>query len=295
MKSIASEVNGLIEKTNRVWGIYAEDINTAKKFTHNENRVFETASTIKVFILLALFNKLQKEKVSLNTLLNVRKEHIGVIGRSSGILQYFRHTHPLSIYNIALLMIVLSDNPATNVLIEYLGKNYINSYITKNLGLTKTKLLTSKIDFPRKFRIKDTKMGTTTPHEIGTTLKKLEQNKLFDKSTSRKIIEILSEQFYQEQIPRYLPTWINVGIKRYKIKKIANKTGAITYEDDDYFTTRSDAALIYPRNGRRFVIVIYHEGVKDNNHIYTAENKYKIISSRIAKILFDYFYKSPKH
>lgn len=188
-------------------------------------------------------------------------------------------------------MIIVSDNPCTNVLIEYLGKEKINQYIVKKLGLKKTKLLTSKVDFNKDFSLKNTKLGTTTPYEIAKTLKDLEQNKFFDKNTSRKIIGILTHQFYSESIPRYLPTWANVGMEKYKIKKIANKTGSITYEDDDYFTTRSDAALIYTKNRRRFVISIYHEGPMDNNHIYTADNKNEIIGSKISKILFDYFYK----
>lgn len=291
MKNISSKISDLIARTNRTWGIYAQDLDTGKKFALNENRAFETASTIKVFILLALFDKIIKEKISLRTPVKIAKKHIGAVGRSSGISQHFYLTQPLPLYNVALLMIIVSDNPCTNVLIEYLGKEKINQYIAKKLGLKKTKLLTSKIDFHKDFRLKSTKLGTTTPYEIALALKKLEEDKLFDKNTSRKIIRILTHQFYTESIPRYLPTWSNVGMERYKIKKIANKTGSITYEDDDYFTTRSDAALIYTKNRRRFVISIYHEGPRDNNHIYTADNKSKIIGSKISKALFDYFYK----
>lgn len=294
MKDISSKINDLISRTNRTWGIYAQDLDTGKKFALNQNRVFETASTIKVFILLALFDKITKEKISLRTPIKIAKKHIGTVGRSSGISQYFYLTQPLPLYNVALLMIVVSDNPCTNVLIEYLGKEKINRYIAEKLGLKKTKLLTNKIDFHKDFKLRDSKLGTTTAYEIALTLKKLEEDKLFDKNTSRKIIKILTHQFYSESIPRYLPTWANVGMERYKIKKIANKTGSITYEDDDYFTTRSDATLIYTKNRRRFVISIYHEGPKDNNHIYTADNKSKIIGSKISKILFDYFYKEDK-
>src|SRR3989304_2295870 len=99
MKSISSKINDLIAKTNRTWGIYAQDLGTGRKFALNENRVFETASTIKLFILLALFNKITKDKISLRTPLHVKKEHIGVVGRSSGVLQYFQHSRPLSLYN----------------------------------------------------------------------------------------------------------------------------------------------------------------------------------------------------
>lgn len=290
MKNIESLIKDLTKGSNRTWGIYAEDIDTGKKFELNKDRPYETASTIKVFILLALFYKLTREKISEHTPIKVKKESIGTIGRSSGVIQYFDWSQPLTLYNIALLMIIVSDNAGTNVLIDYLGKDYINDYISKNLNLKKTKLLTSKVDFPSKFRLKNTKMGSTTPFEIAKTLKSLEENKLFDKKTSRKLIKILTQQEYTTLIPRYLPTWANVGYKEKKIKRIGNKTGSIVYEDDDYYSVRGDAALIYAKGKKRVVFSIYHEGPEDRNHIFTPDNVPNIVASRISEALFNHFY-----
>ncbi len=288
MKNIESLIKDLTKGSNRTWGIYAEDIDTGKKFELNKDKVYETASTVKVFVLLALFNKLTKEKISEHTPIKVKRKNIGTIGRSSGVIQYFDWSQPLTLYNIALLMIIVSDNAGTNVLIDYLGKDYINNYISKNLNLKKTKLLTSKVDFPSKFRLKSTKMGSTTPFEISKTLKSLEENKLFDKKTSRKLIKILTQQEYSTLIPRYLPTWANVGYKENKIKQIGNKTGSIVYEDDDYYSVRSDTALIFAKGKKRFVFSIYHEGPEDRSHIFTPDNVPNIVASRISESLFNY-------
>lgn len=290
MKNIESLIKDLTKGSNRTWGIDAEDIDTGKKFEINKDRIYETASTIKIFVLLALFNKLAKEKISEHTPIKVKKESIGTIGRSSGVIQYFDWSQPLTLYNIALMMIIVSDNAGTNVLIDYLGKDYINEYISKNLGLKKTKLLTSKVDFPSKFRLKNTKMGATTPYEIAKALKDLELNKLFDKKTSRKLIKILTQQEYTNLIPRYLPTWSNVGYREKKIKQIGNKTGSIVYEDDGYFSVRGDVALIYAKGKKRFVFSIFHDGPNDRNHIFTPENQANIVASKVSKALFDYFY-----
>ena len=288
MKNIESLIKDLTKGSNRTWGIYAEDIDTGKKFELNKDKVYETASTVKVFVLLALFNKLTKEKISEHTPIKVKRKNIGTIGRSSGVIQYFDWSQPLTLYNIALLMIIVSDNAGTNVLIDYLGKDYINNYISKNLNLKKTKLLTSKVDFPSKFRLKSTKMDSTTPFEISKTLKSLEENKLFDKKTSRKLIKILTQQEYSTLIPRYLPTWANVGYKENKIKQIGNKTGSIVYEDDDYYSVRSDTALIFAKGKKRFVFSIYHEGPEDRSHIFTPDNVPNIVASRISESLFNY-------
>ncbi len=290
MINIESLIKDLTKGSNRTWGVYAEDIESGKKFGLDEDRLYETASTIKVFVLLALFHKLSKEKISEHTPIKIESKLLGTIGRSSGVLQYFDRSLPLTLYNVTLLMIIVSDNAGTNILIDYLGKDFINNYINKKLGLKKTKLLTNKVDFPSKFRLKNTKMGSTTPHEIANTLKSLEGNKLFDKKTSRKLIKILTQQEYTNLIPRYLPTWSNVGYKEKKIKQIGNKTGSIVYEDDGYFSVRGDVALIYAKGKKRFVFSIFHDGPNDRNHIFTPENQANIVASKISKALFDYFY-----
>lgn len=90
MKDISSKINNLIARTKRTWGIFAQDIDTDKKFALNESRVFETASTIKLFILLALFDKIIKEKISLRTPIRIKKKHIGtVVAAQAALLNIF--------------------------------------------------------------------------------------------------------------------------------------------------------------------------------------------------------------
>lgn len=290
MKSVELTLQDLIRNSNRTWGIYFEDINNGKKFELNKDRAFETASIIKVFVLLALFYKVEKDGASLHAPIKIDRKNVGTIGRSSGILQYFDWSLPLTLYNIALLMVIVSDNAGTNILIDYLGYDFINDYIKKDLGLKKTRLLTKKVDFPSKFRLKTTKMGSTTPFEVASTLKALEQHKLFSEKTSKKILKILTQQEYTNLIPRFLPTWSNTGYKARRIKLIGNKTGSIVYEDDNFFSIRGDVALIYAKGKRRFVLSIFHEGFGDSEHIFTPDNESNILASKISAILFERFY-----
>ncbi len=282
---IDKKIYKLTSAKNRVWGIYAQDMETGKKFTLNSDRIFESASTIKLQILLALFKKIGDEKISLHTPLKIASKQIG---KGSGILQYFDLSKPITLYNIALLMIIVSDNSATNVLIDYLGKDYINKCI-KSIGLANTRLLTEKVDFPANFKRAKTKMANTTAFDMAKTFIDLENFKLFDEKMTKKIIKILCEQEYNGKIPRLLPTWANLGVKRQKIIKIGNKTGTIVYERDNFLTYSSDVALIYPKRRRTIVMAIYMEGQGEKNHIFTSDNAANTTMSKIGLLLYNYF------
>lgn len=67
MKQIDTAIKNLIKNSKKEWGIYAENLNTHNKYQLNSNEKFETASVIKIFILLALFNKVSQGKLPLNS------------------------------------------------------------------------------------------------------------------------------------------------------------------------------------------------------------------------------------
>lgn len=187
-------------------------------------------------------------------------------------------------------MIIVSDNSATNILIDYLGRNYINKYI-KSIGLANTRLLTNKVHFPANFKRATTKMADTTASDMAKTLADLENNKLFAEVTTKKITKILTEQEYTGKIPRLLPIWENVGASKIKIKKIANKTGTIVYQRDDFLTFSSDVAIIYTKTKKKIVMAIYMEGKGEKKHIFTPDNAANITMSKISLLLYKYFTK----
>ena len=93
---------------------------------HNEKKIFESASLIKIPIMIYIFSKLNKEE---------RQENLKIEHKvsGSGVLQTLDIPY-LSVNDLVQLMIVVSDNTATNILINYFGHN-ISIFIQQTLNL----------------------------------------------------------------------------------------------------------------------------------------------------------------
>ena len=98
---------------------------------YNENEIVETASCIKLFILIEYYNQILKNEKSRNDIINYSAQN-DYVQNGSGIIQYLEDLK-LSSKNMACLMMIVSDNIATNKMIDYLGFDNINNTI-KQLG-----------------------------------------------------------------------------------------------------------------------------------------------------------------
>ena len=154
--SLETRIRREILSFSGVMGIYASDLR-GQVLEINADEEYETASTIKSFILADLYRQVWEGKKSLEELLCYdAKNRIN----GSGVLSALDVGLELSAKNMATLMIIVSDNIASNILIDYLGLEHINDTI-QSLGLKKTRL-------HRKLGIEGwDKLGTTTPREYG--------------------------------------------------------------------------------------------------------------------------------
>ena len=136
----------------------------------NEKEKYNAASCIKIFILIELFNKIQKGEID-------RKFELEYLNKyyvnGSGVLQYLSKNIKLPIIDIATLMMIISDNVATNILIDYLGIDNINKTI-KNIGCLDTEL------FSMFKSVEDEVFSETTAYDYYLVWKKLNNNELFN-------------------------------------------------------------------------------------------------------------------
>lgn len=123
-----------IDRLNCSVGVYYKELETQYMFEYNSDKIFPSASTIKVPILLALFNKVLKGEIDLNKRIKIQKDYT-VSG--AGIIYLLDENNTYTLVDLAKLMIVLSDNTATNIIIDLLGFEYINKYF-KEIGLNET-------------------------------------------------------------------------------------------------------------------------------------------------------------
>ena len=115
--------------------VYADDLH-GHVVERGADDEFESASTIKIYILGCLYAQAEAGKASLDAELTYEARHF-VDG--SGLIRSLGEGARLRARDVATLMIVVSDNIATNMLIDYLGLDTINAFI-RSIGCTHTKL-----------------------------------------------------------------------------------------------------------------------------------------------------------
>ena len=151
--TLEERIEAELKSYDGTMGLYIDDLK-GNVITRFPDEKFETASTIKVYILAALFDAIGQGKASLKDMLTC-EERFWIDG--SGILGSLEVGTTLSVKNVATLMIIVSDNIATNMLIDYLGIDNINACIQK-LGCKDT-VLHNVLDFAKYHQL-----GTTTPY-----------------------------------------------------------------------------------------------------------------------------------
>lgn len=189
----------------------------------NEDSVFPTASTMKIFVLGAVLESIAKSGAGLDDRININE--IDLVG-GSGIIKSMSAPLSLSLRDIAMLMITLSDNTATNVLIDWLGGvEALNSHI-RRAGLNRT-FVESKIDFNV---VGDDyeKIGVSTPSDMTYYLEQIRLAVILDAVHAAYFRSFLCNQHYLDMFPRKMPfNPYAVDLGNTQDLMVANKTGFV--------------------------------------------------------------------
>lgn len=237
----------------------------------NANEKFEAGSCIKVFILTELFRQIYKKRINSNDKLIYTKENY-VVG--SGVLRAMDFGVELNIKNLAILMIIVSDNIAANILIDLLGIDNINN-TCEDLGLNNT-ILHNKINFD-KYEC----LGTTTPRNYGIIFEKLFRKELWSKEISEQMIDIFKNQHYNTMLSRNLPQYYldseDTGDE--ELIYIASKSGSMD-------TSRNDGGIIHTPYGS-YVLAIFTKLFKDP--LYYSDHESYTYGPKASRLLFDQY------
>ncbi len=250
----------------KVW-VYAKNLDTGATYDVGGDTPVRTASTIKVAIMVEAFAQVAEGKRRWSDELVLTKQKkvpgAGVLGDLSDGLR-------LPLRDAVTLMIVLSDNTATNMVLDELTADAVNARMDA-LGLKETRSLrkisgggeskTGKEEANKRFGI-----GKSTPREMVTLLEKLERGEVVNPTVSKEMIELLKRQKYHDGIFRThwkLPT--------------ASKPGALD-------ALRSDVGIIYSPRGR-IVMAITCDDMPEVN--WSIDNSAHLLMSRLSQMLID--------
>ena len=210
-------MDDIINKLKNIEGdvsFYYKNLKTNDTIKYNENKIMKAASTIKLTILVEAFRQIKEGKIKKEELfITCEKDKVP----SCGALNYMRENLKVTLEDLYVLMIILSDNYATNILIDKLDIDNINNTI-KEIGLKNTILNRKMFD---KEKVILGLENYISAEDIGNLLEKMYNNELIDEESSKEMINILKNQRLNSKIPFFLQS-INPKIE------IAHKTGEDT-------------------------------------------------------------------
>lgn len=203
------------------------DLNKNNGFSVNGDKKVLSASMIKLLILAELMKKIFENKFSLSD--TVMMANFMKIG-GDGVLKELNTGHHFTLKELATLMIIVSDNQATNILIDFLGMENINQ-LGKELDLKETFLGRKMMDAEARKKGYD---NYTCADDISLLLKLIYQEKLINKEASQLMLDILLRQQQGERIQRYLPSDIKIAHKCGDLDNLENDGGIIWIGDKAY-------------------------------------------------------------
>lgn len=201
------QLQDIVNSSPFLTGMTAIDLTTGDSFGINQDVVFAQASAIKIPILMEVYKQAKENKFALT---DTRPLVVSNTVAGSGILNAMVDPVSLSIRNYCMLMIGLSDNSATNTLIELVGLNNINTTM-QSLGLKNTRVQRKMIDQPASIRNEE---NISTPAEAGRVLKLLYDGKFIDKTTSDEILLTLQKNPAENsKLVKGIPSGVKIAFK----------------------------------------------------------------------------------
>ncbi|BBB90161.1 extended-spectrum beta-lactamase PER-1 precursor [Methylomusa anaerophila] len=241
------------------WGMVIVNQSTGARLELNPEMVFPAASMIKVPIMYEIMRQAAAGTISLDDSLTVTScFRTG----GAGILKELRPGLTLTVRELVTLMIILSDNTATNMLIDLAGMEAINKTIT-GLGLKSTVLRRRMMDFDAALAGKE---NYTSAADLALMFANIYHSRGLPESYGALMMDILTRQQIRDKLPFYLPAKT----------VMAHKTGTLT-------GVEHDAGILFLPGGPYIICVLTGDLAANQQGI-------QLVAS-IGKVIYEYFHK----
>jgi beta-lactamase class A len=255
-QKLGASIQEIDQHLDGVMGVAIEDLATGDHYFLHEDEVFAQASSIKITVLANFYLQVQLGKLKLTDLYTVQSSDLVADsdimgGLTPGVTR-------ITLRDLATMMVAVSDNSATNVLIDRVGMPNVNAMLD-SLGLTHTRLRRKMMDLQA---AKEGRENISTPHEMMTLLDAIYRGKVLNKESTADFFTMLSTN-KDSWIPRDLPPDL----------KIANKPGALE-------AVRNDSGIVFVE-GRPYVICVMTSFLRNEREGEEAISKVSLSAWRM--------------
>ena len=274
--SLQEKLTALASKHHGHVALYATQLNTGKSVEIDADRPVQTASVIKLTILFEAMEQVRAGKASWDEKLTLAK---GDAVSGSGVLMFFDAPMQLTLKDVLTMMVIVSDNTATNLAIDRFGVDAINARIAW-MGLKDTHLY-KKVMKPATGPMPADQpkfgLGKTTAREMAAVMARIGKCQLAgpgeaalsgDTAICEVALKMLRNQFYRDTIPRYLEKLDSSETG----SAIASKTGSLD-------AVRADVAIVAGKTGPMVLSIFTYDNA---DHGWTADNEAEVLIGRMA-------------
>jgi beta-lactamase class A len=245
--------------------LFAKNLDTGETYALNPDERVRTASTIKIAVMIEAFARVNEGKAKWTDEVVLTKEK-KVSG--SGILTELSDGLKLTLRDAVNLMMILSDNTATNLVLDVLTTDAVNARM-ESLGFKQIKINRKVGSGGESTAGKDPEnkkfgLGVTTPREMVLIMEKLERGEIINPTVSKEMIDLMKREQGRNAIGRSL--W-NV--------EMASKYGALD-------RLRSAVGILYLKNGR-VAIAISCDDMPET--MWSVDNPAYLLMSKLSEVL----------
>jgi beta-lactamase class A len=237
-------------------GIYYKSLSTGVTLSHNENKGFISASMIKLPILIEAFHQIERKMISKDDSITLCENDKMP---SCGALSYMHNGLKVTIEDLCNLMIILSDNTATNILIKHLGIDNINGYM-HDLGLKNTIL--GRLLFDEEADRRGAR-NIVSANDVGELFERLWQGKLVSPAASKQMLDILKLQQLNHKLPARLGEELIIAHKTGEDTGITHDAGIVYSSKPFILCVLSEETDVVATND--FISALAHQAYLENS------------------------------
>jgi len=272
LQRLQASIERTTKSVNATWGVFAKSLETNEEVAIGADQQMETMSTIKIPLMVEVLQQVKAGRFKLSDKYTFAQADSQP---GTGTIQRLDPGAVMTVKDLVTMMIIVSDNTATEVLYRMVGGPDVVNKRMDALGLGRTRAMSVPAAWFAALRAAPSSeqfyregkhpFGMTTPREMGRLLEMMERGALVDKPSSDLMLQIMRAQLYRTRIPRYVNGY-----------RIPHKTG-------DFLPFVGDDVGVLEGDGHTIVISIF-----TGNHFGSGEALENAIGL-VARDVADYF------
>jgi beta-lactamase class A len=211
LERLKNNIERITRSVNAKWGIYLKCLETGEEIAINADEQMDTMSVIKIPLMAEVFRQIEAGKFALTDRVTIKDADKRP---GTGVIRSLDPGATLTVKDLIVLMIIVSDNTATDLLFEKVGGIEPVNQLMQSYGYAKTRATgpsdnwfkalraaPSALEFHQEAK---TPYGLSSPREMGMLLEKISKGEAVSKQASEQMLQIMRGQVYSSRLPKYV-------------------------------------------------------------------------------------------